>query len=119
MEEAQMVRKLGTVMLTVADIDRSAGFYGDALGLEIQRHSDDWAQADAGGTAIGLHRSDDPQAGSGFALIFDVDDVGATYRALTERGIEGVEEPHEQPYGEIATVTDPDGHVVQLFRSAY
>jgi predicted enzyme related to lactoylglutathione lyase len=114
-----LVRKLGTVMIGVADVDRSAAFYGDVLGLEIERHGSEWAQADAGGTVIGLHRSDNVQTAGAFALIFDVEDVGESFRAVTGRGAEVVEEPHEQPYGEIATVRDPDGYSVQLFRSAY
>jgi|1186.fasta_scaffold165600_1 predicted enzyme related to lactoylglutathione lyase len=116
-----MVRKLGTVMIMVADIERSIAFYRDVLGLEVEQLSGEWAQADAGGTYIGLHGSERGGAGgeAPFALMFDVDDVEETFRAIATRGAETLEEPHEQPYGKIATVKDPDGYAVQLIEPSH
>jgi lactoylglutathione lyase len=114
-----MVRKLGTVMLLVTDVERSIGFYRDVLGLEVQKHSDAWAQADAGGTYIGLHQSDNVAADGSCALIFDVDDLDETFAAVTGRGVEAVDQPRDEPYGRIATVNDPDGYSVQLLQPNY
>jgi predicted enzyme related to lactoylglutathione lyase len=120
-QEGEMIKKLGTVMLAVSDLDRSIEFYGDVLGLEVEKHSDHWAQADVGGTAIGFHIAEEVKApgGESFALIFDVDDVDEVFRAVGERDVETVEEPHDQPYGRIATLRDPDGYVIQILKPSY
>jgi predicted enzyme related to lactoylglutathione lyase len=116
-----MLRKLGTVMLMVGNVERSVAFYSNVLGLEVEQHSPDWAQAKAGDTYIGLHASERGGAGaeSGFALIFDVDDVVETFSAIARQGAEVMEEPREEPYGKIATLTDPDGYSVQLLEPAH
>jgi lactoylglutathione lyase len=116
-----VVRKLGTVMLAVSNIDRSIEFYGDVLGLEVEKHSDHWAQADAGGTAIGFHISENvrPPGGESFALIFDVDDVDEVFRSVKERGTPVAEEPKDEPYGRIGTLTDPDGYAIQILKPSY
>jgi predicted enzyme related to lactoylglutathione lyase len=38
------------------------------------------------------------------------DDVEATYRQLSERGVEFVSPPQKQPWGTFATFRDPDGN---------
>jgi predicted enzyme related to lactoylglutathione lyase len=120
-KEGDMIRRLGTVMLAVSDLDRSIEFYGDVLGLEVEKHSDHWAQADAGGTAIGLHIAEEVRAPSGesFALIFDADDVDEVFRRASERGVPAPEEPHDEQYGRIATLRDPDGYVIQILQPAH
>lgn len=110
-----MVRKLGAIMLLVSDLERSIAFYRDVLGLDVEKHSDHWAQADVGGTSLGLHVA--PEGGAAeasFSLIFDVDDLDDTFGKVTERGVTAVDDPQDEPYGKIATVHDPDGYPVQL-----
>jgi len=115
-----MVRKLGTVMVAVTDLDRSIEFYRDVLGLEVEKHSDHWAQADVGGTNLGLHVAEDVHpTEQSFALIFDVDDVDEICRTVSERGVETADEPHDEPYGRIATLRDPDGYPVQILQPAH
>jgi predicted enzyme related to lactoylglutathione lyase len=114
-----MIRKLGTVMVAVSDLPRSIEFYRDVLGLDVEQHSDTWAQADAGGTSIGMHVSENVNADQSIVLIFDVDDVDGTLDAVRQRGLEPAGEPDDQPYGRIATVTDPDGYTVQILQPAH
>jgi len=38
------------------------------------------------------------------------DDVEATYRQLSQRGVEFTSEPQKQPWGTCATFKDPDGN---------
>ena len=113
-----MIRRLGTVMLAVSDLPRSVEFYRDVLGLEVEQHSDSWAQADAGGTSIGMHVSDNVNPDQSIVLIFDVDDVDDTLNAVRRRGLDAGE-PDDQPYGRIATLTDPDGYTFQILQPAH
>ena len=41
---------------------------------------------------------------------FACDDVQATYRQMSERGVEFVSPPQKQPWGEYAIFKDPDGN---------
>ena len=45
------------------------------------------------------------------------DDVEATYRQLTERGVEFSSAPQKQPWGTFATFKDPDGNQFVLSSS--
>jgi predicted enzyme related to lactoylglutathione lyase len=44
----------------------------------------------------------------------NVDDMNATYRELSARGVEFPDPPAQQPWGWWATVKDPDGNVIGL-----
>lgn len=48
--------------------------------------------------------------GSFFNGAFACDDVEATHRQLSERGVEFVSPPQKQPWGTYATFKDPDGN---------
>jgi predicted enzyme related to lactoylglutathione lyase len=43
-------------------------------------------------------------------LVFACDDIRATWRELTGRGVEFSEEPTRQPWGMWAQFKDPDGN---------
>ena len=116
------------VVLLVDDLDRSLAFYCDTLGLRLGHRSDPYAQLDTGRTRVALYlrtamadtlglgdlRRPDPRAPA-FELGFKVDDVDAAYGALTGRGVEGVVEPTDRPWGQrTAYVRDPDGHLIEL-----
>jgi predicted enzyme related to lactoylglutathione lyase len=48
--------------------------------------------------------------GTFFNGAFACDDVQATYRQLSARGVEFVKPPEKQPWGEFAIFKDPDGN---------
>jgi predicted enzyme related to lactoylglutathione lyase len=47
-------------------------------------------------------------------FIFNVDDMQATHRELSARGVEFVDPPSQQGWGWWATIKDPDGNVIGL-----
>ena len=47
-------------------------------------------------------------------LIFQVDDVRATYDELKSKGVEMTQEPIEQPYGTDAAFRDPTGNSIRF-----
>lgn len=107
-------------MLEVADLDAAVRFYGEVLGLAVQRRSDDRAWFLVGERSrIGLWT---PQVGIAggrggahvhYAMHVDESDYDAAVRHLRERGLD----PHEEDFGDTraAYVTDPDGNVVELW----
>jgi catechol 2,3-dioxygenase-like lactoylglutathione lyase family enzyme len=52
------------------------------------------------------------------AMIFNSDDVQATYEDLTDRGVEFIQEPMERPYGIDAAFRDPSGNSFRIMQPA-
>ena len=96
-------------------------FYGEVLGLPVQRRSDDRAWFLVGGRSrIGLWA---PQVGIAggqggahvhYAMHIGEDDYDAAVARLREHGLDVHEEDFEES-GRAAYVTDPDGHVVEFW----
>lgn len=116
-------------MLSVADIDRSLGFYRDVLGGEIvYRFPPEGPPAfltlSFGTTELGLGLISDaplhgralrPASGHRIELCINVADTDAALAALNAAGAPTVVSPTDQPWGERAAyVEDPDGNLVML-----
>ncbi len=111
---------LSHVMLGVTDIERSTKFYEKTLGRRvIFRAGDGLVFVDGGPVAIGLNQAlsaaRQPVAGA-VELVFGVENVKASYRALVRKGVIFVVEPRQATDKEwVATCADPDGHLLTLF----
>lgn len=126
------VKTIDHVTLVVADLERSAGFYVDLLGMRrVERPGFNfpglWFQAGAtqihlilqheGSGPAGLPDAP-PTAGAGrvFHFAFEVADCKAATARLKEEGIRVRGGPVLRPDGCVQTwCYDPDGHVVELF----
>ena len=107
-------------MLEVVDLDAAVRFYGEVLGLPVQRRSDERAWFLVGERSrIGLWS---PQVGIAggrggahvhAAMHVDEQDYDAAVQHLHDRNLD----PHEEDFGDTraAYVTDPDGNVVELW----
>jgi predicted enzyme related to lactoylglutathione lyase len=106
-------------MLVSKDLVRSRDFYRDVFGLRLGTdQAPHWVDFDLGnGMLLGLHPENEQltvQPGSnsnGFA----VDDVDAFISGVKTRGVSVVQEPHDESFGRLALVLDPDGYTVQVF----
>jgi catechol 2,3-dioxygenase-like lactoylglutathione lyase family enzyme len=114
-----MITRVDTVVLYVADQQRSLEFYVDKLGF--QKHTDAemspgrrWLSVLPPGaeTQLVLFPADpDYRRPEGLSwLTFTCDDVEKTYQELRARGVE-VSEPTTEPWGTYLRLTDPDGYV--------
>jgi catechol 2,3-dioxygenase-like lactoylglutathione lyase family enzyme len=105
--------------LFVADLDRSSGFYGGALGLELVRDQGDCRIYRAGaGAYLGVCARPDQVGPGGVIVTLVTDDVSGWHRRLVAAGVEVVSEPrHSDRYGiHHAFYRDPDGHLVEVQR---
>jgi predicted enzyme related to lactoylglutathione lyase len=126
-----MITAINSVSVVVSDQDRSLAFYTDKLGFELQMDApmgqSRWVQlAPKGGqTSLVLSKATDDMPAEvkerlkatlgGFAnFIFTVDDMQATHKELTARGVEFVDQPAQQPWGWWASIKDPDGNIIGL-----
>lgn len=126
------VRGLDHVVVRVADLDRSLGFYRDALGFPVERRIDalGLVQLRAGDALIDLVPVDSPlgRAGGGapdakarnvdhFALALASFDEAAIRARLARHGIsagETAERYGAAGLGPSIYLTDPDGNTVEL-----
>ena len=116
--------KVGTVILLVADMDRSVKFYKELLGLPVKTktQSPDWVEFFNRETTLSLHAikrgkvddspgSKDTKLGTGTLVGFMVSDIDSTVQFLKENNIRFFKEPREEPFGKHAIIEDPDGHL--------
>jgi predicted enzyme related to lactoylglutathione lyase len=113
-----MVEGVGAVWVPVQDMARAEAFYSDALGLEVDRKDDSWAEVDANGLLIGLNAREGEGANSegGAVISFQPSgDIEEAKRDLESRGVEFAAEISEHPWGQIATFKDSEGNDLQLY----
>lgn len=119
------------VTRVVADQDEAVAFYTEKLGFELRRdhpgphgrfvtvapETDEQAELVLV-TPDGFEEDDaerfETLIGSGFGLIYEVDDCRGTYESLRERGVEFLGEPEEMPWGVQVVATDPGGNEIVL-----
>ena len=113
-----------------ADLERSLHFYRDEFGFTLKfRWPDDgpleFAYLVRDGSGLGLGRPNGDDYGlpvrtglpATFVLCTYVDDLDALYTKLLERGVRGLAEPKDRPWGErIAYVQDPDGYPILVIQ---
>ena len=130
-----MITHIGTVSIFVSDQDRARDFYVGKLGFELQRDdpmgppgSPRWLQVapPGAGTALVLYKPTESMPGAStyeralssigtFApVVLEVDDMAATHRELSARGVEFADPPSQEPWGWWATIKDPDGNTLGL-----
>jgi lactoylglutathione lyase len=117
--------RLSLVMIYVSDMERSVAFYRDTLGLPLRFQSPDWSEFATEAVTLALHgggapRQGPPPAGGlaagTVATGFQVEDIRATFTALSARGVRFVMEPKLQEHEGIwlAVFLDPDGCPLSL-----
>ena len=117
--EAKMITHVKFVSIPTRDQDRAVKFWTDQVGFTLmtdQPFSDTqrWIELKIrdSDTRLVLFTPDgqEDRIGSFFNGALACDDVEATHRQLSERGIEFDGPPQKQPWGTFATFRDPDGN---------
>jgi catechol 2,3-dioxygenase-like lactoylglutathione lyase family enzyme len=109
-----VVDGIQSVFFYVSDMERAIAFYEGLLGLRVLERGDEWSALDCGGVRLGLHRSDTvPQGESGAVVSFRVTDAEAAVERLRAAGA-NVGDVHEEAFGLLVHLEDPDGHGLRL-----
>ena len=110
-----MIGRLWRVVLSVEDLERSAQFYGEELGLALKYRLDEPAETafDCGGVELVLCEQADAAASTA-VLELSVRDIFAAYKQLSRRGVDFDEEPAERHGSFCVPFKDPDGHRLLL-----
>lgn len=113
-----MTVSLARIIVSVSSLDSSLAFYQGVLGLEPYYVEAPLARLRSGSLDVMLHQRGAEASDLGVAVSFAVDDVDAATAAAASLGLDIIDEPADQPWGERQSVVrDPDGHVVCLVRA--
>jgi predicted enzyme related to lactoylglutathione lyase len=114
-----MITRLKFMSIPVADQDRALSFYTEKLGFRVATNQEmgpgrRWIELRIGKaeTRIVLFTMDGEEGRIGARMNCSLacDDVEATYRQLSERGVEFESPPQKQPWGSFAIMKDSEGN---------
>jgi catechol 2,3-dioxygenase-like lactoylglutathione lyase family enzyme len=128
------VSRAGAI-LAVADVGRSAAFYRDVLGFEVEAEYDDpsYATLSRAGTRLSLAEQGHPaedrpgvamvapedRARAAVVLVLEVADALAVHDGLAAAGADLLAPPYSPPWGgHRFFVRDPDGFLVEVEQPA-
>lgn len=106
--------RLCFVSIKAKDIDASARFYREVLGVPLHRglenphHEFSWRNPYFHFAIFPKNTMKQP------VLTFAVDDVEAAHRKAVTAGAKVLSPPRDQPWGRTADYIDPDGNIVGL-----
>jgi lactoylglutathione lyase len=117
--------QVGYVILFVADLERSVGFYRDVIGLPFKLWGDGYVEFATAGTRFGLYdrnrlgeltgQGAEPPGRPGGEVVFLVGDVDAEAARLRAAGVRVLKGPVDRAWGHRTVhLEDPDGFVVEL-----
>jgi predicted enzyme related to lactoylglutathione lyase len=112
------VSGVAAVWVPVEHMQRAIAFYGDTLGLPVQKHDDDWAEVDANGLRVGLNAREAEGASDRGGAVISFQPEGGIEEAKQQLEANGVAFPAEisdHPWGRIATFKDSEGNDLQLY----
>jgi predicted enzyme related to lactoylglutathione lyase len=114
-----MITHLKFMSIPVADQDRALKFYTEKLGFKIATNQEmgpgkRWIELRLGKaeTRLVLFTMDgeEGRVGTRMNCSLACDDVDATYRQLSERGVEFDGPPQKQPWGSFVIMRDSEGN---------
>ncbi len=112
---------IGAIVFFVRDLQRSATWYRDTLGLDmatLDGHDGPFAMGAAGSIQIVLIPRDEP-AGRSPVVVFGLESgIYEVVEALAGQGVEIVMPVSHTPDGGLsADFLDPDGHVLSVYQA--
>lgn len=115
-----MIKHVSLTTVYVTDQDKALDFYVNKLGFEVRADATmgdmRWIQVAPRGavTSIGLAHGyggwSADKVGQFTGIGLEADDLEATYRELSSRGVEFTEKPTQQPWGLQSQFVDQDGN---------
>jgi catechol 2,3-dioxygenase-like lactoylglutathione lyase family enzyme len=119
--------RLQLVLLRATDLERSAQFYRDLVGIPLeggdnQRPSDPWiggghyeySWRDGGYLHFSIFAGSATNYTSGAHIGFEVEDLESLHGLLVHAGVPVLHGPRAEPWGTVARYRDPDGNVLEL-----
>src|SRR5580692_1678009 len=105
-----MIRQVGTVCVYVKDQQKALEFYRDVLGFEVRNDQPmgpnaRWIEVEPEGSETRvvpfMRTRQEDRMGTFSGVIFSCNEIKATNRKLTAKGVEFKQKPEKQPWGGI------------------
>ena len=113
------IKRVGNVILTVKDLDKSVEFYNKILGMPIKRERDNWIDLGQTGALLSLHPTSDTDGDSSIdnriLIGFVVGDVSSAIDELKLKNIKIHRDIQDKSSGKNAIILDLDGYMISLF----
>ncbi|HEY3061984.1 MAG TPA: VOC family protein [Chloroflexota bacterium] len=115
-----MIKGLTYAIVTTDDVPRARQFFTEKLGLGTEDNmADTFSQfTTRDGTLWAVMSRPEHAAPRSAELYLQVDDVDADYKLWEQRGVEMVNQPHDEPFGRTFSFKDPDGRVLHAYAPA-
>lgn len=115
------VKSICGVIFVSEHVEKLASFYSRGLGIELEKEDhgglDIHFGTDIGTVHFAIHPPSnfgDRGPSRGTAVAFQVDSIAEHLDALQELGAQVVTEPHDEGFGMVVTLADPDGNLFEL-----
>ncbi|MBI2760844.1 MAG: VOC family protein [Chloroflexi bacterium] len=114
-----MIERLAGVIMWTDQLDAMAAFYRDVLQLPVHSVRPHFVAFECGGArfSVGTHSNVHGPARESVRVTvnFNVRDIHAVHRDLSDRGVAFVRPPEREHWGGwVASLRDPDGNLIQL-----
>lgn len=113
-----MIKAVWCVTFYVSDLKKAVEFYEETLGLEKKYEYSSYVGFECGGVEIGLIprlKEEEQVSLVSPSVEFIVDDVDKAYEHLKDKGVQFIQELHDEPWGgRQAMFTDPDGNILEI-----
>lgn len=116
-----MFEKVAFTMYPVRNVARARKFYEETVGLKVGKHGDHggvaWVEYDLPGGgcfAITNATKDDPSAGAGGTVAFEVDNLDAVIADLKTKGVKFETDIIHSPVCRMAVCLDSEGNSLLL-----
>ena len=125
-----MLNAINGVVLFAADFSATVKFYRDTIGLAVEHAGEGIIDFKTGGTMLSVLElnsakeifgseavlANAPHAGHRLELAVEVPDVDAVHTQLRDRGVEFLNSPTDQPWGQrTADFCDPEGNIIEIY----
>ena len=95
MNENTKLARIGQIAINAHDVDRATTFYRDVLGLTHLFRAGQLSFFDCGGVRLMLDKAEKPEFDHPSSILyFQVEDIQATHKRLSEGGAKFEDKPH-------------------------
>jgi lactoylglutathione lyase len=111
------IKKVGNVILTVKDLNKSVEFYNKILGMPIKKQRENWVDLGQSGALLSLHpASAELLTPNDMIMIgFVVGDVSSVIDELKSKNVKIHRDIQNKSSGKNAIILDPDDYMISLF----
>lgn len=114
-EDGLRIKGVDFIWTIAADIDRTAPFYRDVLGLpETGIQADDWREFQAGSATLAVTPAHVGLQPPRVLVALAVDDIDAALEDARALGVEVLHETRDTPACRNAMIADPEGNPIWL-----